>query len=122
MFVAISILLPSALSLVLLLIVVILYRKPPKASTLEKKDRLIASKKGISYESLIESRAKRRARKIPKQIRQKIMIRDGFKCQHCKTSEQLTIDHIVPFSLGGSNDPNNLQVLCLKCNQKKANH
>lgn len=33
----------------------------------------------------------------------------------------LTIDHIIPRSKGGNNDLINLQILCLKCNEEKAN-
>ena len=45
-------------------------------------------------------------------------------CQHCKTKscfKTLSIDHIIPISLGGGNEIGNLQPLCLKCNQKKGN-
>ena len=44
----------------------------------------------------------------------------GAKCAHCGTEENLTIDHIIPRSKGGTNKIENLQVLCKKCNLKKA--
>ncbi len=48
-----------------------------------------------------------------------IFERDGYKCRICKKDEDLTIDHIVPMSKGGDNTKDNLQVLCMKCNQFK---
>lgn len=46
----------------------------------------------------------------------------GNKCQICnKTNAEakLTIDHIIPVSLGGTNEISNLQPLCLSCNSRK---
>lgn len=36
-------------------------------------------------------------------------------------SNKIHIDHIVPLTKGGTNDPTNLQILCSKCNLKKYN-
>lgn len=35
--------------------------------------------------------------------------------------EKLTVDHKKPYSRGGTDDIDNLQCLCSKCNIKKAN-
>jgi hypothetical protein len=43
----------------------------------------------------------------------------NFKCVICGKSENLTIDHIKPVSLGGSDKIENLQILCKPCNSKK---
>lgn len=46
----------------------------------------------------------------------------GNKCQICnKTNSEvkLTIDHIIPIKLGGTNEITNLQPLCLNCNSRK---
>lgn len=42
-------------------------------------------------------------------------------CQSCGREDELTVDHIKPKSLGGTNEILNLQLLCKTCNQRKAN-
>lgn len=62
----------------------------------------------------------RRSRaKIPAAIRGAVYARDGFACLHCGAEENLTLDHIHPFSLGGNDEPANLQTLCRSCNSRK---
>lgn len=53
--------------------------------------------------------------------REFIFERDGRVCKKCKSTDDLTIDHIMPISLGGSKEPDNLQVLCRSCNSGKNN-
>ena len=40
-------------------------------------------------------------------------------CLKCGSEKNLTIDHIIPVSKNGTNDFDNLQILCGKCNQDK---
>lgn len=46
----------------------------------------------------------------------------NYTCLRCKKSEpeiKLTIDHVIPLSLGGNNDILNIQPLCGACNSSK---
>ncbi len=49
----------------------------------------------------------------------------GRRCNYCGarlTRDNLQIDHMDPVSRGGSNDWENLQALCRRCNIRKGNH
>ena len=56
---------------------------------------------------------------IPTAVRQTVMERDEFTCQECGSNEDLALDHIYPYSLGGADTPENLRVLCRPCNSRK---
>lgn len=43
----------------------------------------------------------------------------GNRCLKCGKQGEMTPDHIVPISRGGSNDISNIQPLCLACNLHK---
>ncbi len=45
--------------------------------------------------------------------------RSGHKCQHCGVLDDLQIDHIKPRSWGGTDEAENLQLLCRRCNRAK---
>lgn len=55
-----------------------------------------------------------------------VKLRDEFKCQYCMTRfshKSLTIDHVIPKSMGGKLTWENTVAACKKCNQgKKNNH
>lgn len=51
--------------------------------------------------------------------RQNIFKRDGFRCQYCGTSRDLTLDHVVPKAKGGKTTWVNLVTACKTCNARK---
>ena len=49
---------------------------------------------------------------------------DHYECEDCLQhfrAEELTIDHIRPWSLGGRTELSNAQLLCRACNSRKSN-
>lgn len=61
-------------------------------------------------------------RPFTKEERSMVYIRDKGICQVCGkfvTIDNLSVDHIVPVSQGGTYDLTNLRCTCLRCNQLK---
>ena len=57
--------------------------------------------------------------------RRNILARDANKCQYCAETfceGDLTIDHVVPKSKGGTSVWNNVVAACKPCNQKKRDY
>lgn len=79
-------------------------------------DKRIKYLKSAQYQRIIMTRS----------IREKIKVRDGYKCKICGVSIideptlLLEIDHIIPVSKGGLSVEENLQCLCWKCNRSKS--
>ena len=67
-------------------------------------------------------------RRIPHQTRalsrKNILLRDRNTCQYCAEvlpSGELTLDHVIPRSRGGSSTWENLVACCHSCNRRKGN-
>ena len=59
---------------------------------------------------------------IPRNLRERIIERDGRRCVYCDddlSSAEIHMDHVIPESQGGETTYNNLQVTCRKCNLAK---
>ena len=59
---------------------------------------------------------------MSKGLRFAVLSRDGHTCQYCgrKPPEvKLAVDHVVPVSAGGTNQPDNLVAACVDCNAGK---
>jgi hypothetical protein len=52
-----------------------------------------------------------------------LYLRDGMACAYCgdavENGTQLTLDHLVPRSERGSNEPVNLVTACFRCNRNR---
>lgn len=84
--------------------------------------------------------------KIPPRLREQVVQRDGLYCRHCGHGPMsvqwgcnqkgrvrlyndwdqlgdrvIELDHVIPVSKGGGNEPENLVVFCDGCNARKSN-
>lgn len=60
---------------------------------------------------------------LSKRLRYEILRRDNHSCRYCGASAPdvvLTVDHVVPTALGGSDEPGNLATACRDCNSGKS--
>lgn len=59
---------------------------------------------------------------VSKRVRYEVLRRDSHTCRYCGGAApdvKLTVDHVVPVALGGSDDPTNLVTACADCNGGK---
>lgn len=60
---------------------------------------------------------------VSKRLRHEVMRRDNHTCRYCGGTApdvKLTIDHVTPTTLGGSDEPSNLVTACADCNAGKS--
>jgi hypothetical protein len=60
---------------------------------------------------------------VSKRTRFEVLRRDDHTCRYCggkSPDVTLTVDHVVPVSLGGADDPTNLVAACKDCNAGKS--
>lgn len=57
--------------------------------------------------------------KTPPVNRREVLRRDGHVCQYCGSKRQLTLDHVLPRSQGGSHTWDNVVTACAPCNARK---
>jgi hypothetical protein len=73
----------------------------------------------LSSKELLE--LTRDQRSIPPDLRTRVMKRDLGTCRYCyRPDGPMELDHVRPWSKGGSTSLENLVVACRPCNQKKA--
>ena len=61
---------------------------------------------------------------VPRDVRYRVLASSEHRCALCGATAKerlLDVDHIIPRSRGGESAPDNLQVLCSRCNRAKGN-
>lgn len=63
---------------------------------------------------------------ISRQLRRRVATQGRHRCGYCLSSEgivgmRMTIDHLIPVSLGGATEEENLWLACSACNGRKGN-
>ena len=93
------------------------YKEELKADELKKALKQIARQRLVEEGVIFDEEHKRPY--IPRDIVGFVYMRDGGRCRECGSTKNLQLDHIIPFSKGGSSELENLQLLCKECNLKK---
>lgn len=57
--------------------------------------------------------------RVPPVNRREVLRRDRNKCQYCGATKNLTLDHVVPKSRGGTHTWDNVVIACNHCNSRK---
>jgi hypothetical protein len=69
------------------------------------------------------SKSRKASRTLRASVRFEVLRRDNFTCRYCgrkAPSVRLQVDHVVPWSAGGSDELSNLVAACIECNIGKS--
>lgn len=91
-----------------------------EAKVRRDEERLAAEHQESSRQNL-EPPELRRRKRVPREVREEVFRRDGGRCVECGDNFDIQYDHIIPWSRGGADSVENLQLLCSRCNQSKGN-
>ena len=83
-------------------------------------DRIIRSPSfSMKLPSVIALKNYVNPRSNPNFTRFNVFLRDKFSCQYCGNKNELTFDHLLPWSRGGKTDCDNVVTSCSECNVEK---
>lgn len=58
---------------------------------------------------------------VSKRTRFEVLRRDNYTCRYCRSTDNaLTVDHVTPLTLGGTDELTNLVAACRDCNSGKS--
>lgn len=100
------------------------YRRPECYPPGELRDAAIKRDAEWKEQKRLRRNAKARERYTTRKYRTEVLERDDYRCVYCSADlRTLTahIDHRIPLGDGGSQEIDNLQAVCSKCNQRKKN-
>lgn len=98
------------------------YRKAHNASQRKYEQRQYRDNPDFRHRKIVRShrmRVKPRKDSYTRLEWEQLCARYNHRCLCCGEQKPLTADHVMPLSRGGSNTIDNLQPLCLLCNDRK---
>lgn len=108
---------------------------PPPANAQEKETALLMVKKSVlsvhvstaklrseiaALEAIVSREHQPSRRPIPDAVKRAVWVRDQGRCIACGCTNDLQFDHVIPYSKGGGDSEQNLQIMCGKCNRAKS--
>lgn len=91
---------------------------------INQRNRMPGKCAGYYYIDTEKNKAKIKRKSYSDEERKIIYNKSGGRCELCGRRllfEEMTLDHIVPLSMGGEDSMENLQAACYACNQFKSN-
>ena len=85
----------------------------------ERCEAIVTALTRMAKRQLLSPQSEIQSRHIPQDVKNAVWQRDGGRCRQCSAETYLEFDHEIPFSKGGANTLNNVQLLCRKCNGEK---
>lgn len=92
--------------------------------TINQRNKTPGKCAGYYYIDTEKHKAKIKRKSYSDEERKIIYNKSGGRCELCGQQllfEDMTLDHIVPLSMGGEDSIKNLQTACYACNQFKSN-
>ncbi len=100
-----------------------------KVEVVEEYDREVRSVSlALRLPSVLRLLSYRRIKRSYHQVRftrSNLLARDDYRCQYCDRRlalGELTYDHVIPVSRGGSKSWDNIVTSCIACNRRKGGH
>src|SRR5580692_5925422 len=91
-----------------------------RVNILEEYDRVVHSARlEMKLPSVVSLKTYIKPSRHPAFTRFNVFLRDRFVCQYCGAREELTFDHVVPRSKGGTTTWENVVAACSCCNLRK---
>jgi 5-methylcytosine-specific restriction endonuclease McrA len=82
-------------------------------------DQALKKTEAVKSDQTVAPISPKVTRSIPVSIRRQIWRRDQYQCTYrdptgrrCDSRRYLQVDHCLPFSAGGTHDPDNLRLVC----------
>ena len=94
-----------------------------KSLHFQRDERLRRLREQVANFEAIETNTGREKtrRPLPDDVKLLVWSRDGGACVKCGSQSELHFDHIIAFARGGSDESENIQLLCRSCNLSKSN-